>query len=202
MSDQSNKENRGELKGGGGSSDLVPRRRVHKINDLLEQLPDTQKASLMSRLQGAAPQLINPQAASGQGKPIDTPMRRARAIARQLARGELPRDSQPLTDPVEVQRESPPPPMMALRSLKGRALLKVYQASPIEDWLSALKIAEIEIKEHLLVYLPPREKSALEDALRQLGPIKLSEAQEASLRVMSKAQHLVDRGVLKRLEIF
>ena len=184
-----------------GSEDgLTPRRRVNKINDLLDHLPESQRASLMNRLQGTAPQLITPGGGSGRGKPIDTPMRRAKAIARRLTRGELPRDAESSTDsapPTAV--ESPPPQMSALRSLKGRELALVYHASPLSDWLSALKIAEIEVKEHLLIYLPPREKSALEDALRQLGPVKLMEAQEASERVMRRAEDLSSEGKVRSL---
>ena len=188
-------------KGGGETDALTPRRRVNKINDLLDQLPETQRASLMSRLEGTAPQLISPEGRGGRGgKPIDTPMRRAKAIARRLTRGELPRDAEsPSDSDLPQPAESPAPSMATLRSLKGRELSLVYNSSPLSDWLTALKIAEIEVKEHLLIYLPPREKTALEDALRQLGPVKLIEAQEASERVMRRAETLSLEGKVSSL---
>lgn len=191
--DRRDKPNQGE--------GLTPRRRVNKINELLDQLPETQRASLMNRLQGAAPQLITPEARNGRGgRPIDTPMRRAKAIARRLTRGELPRDAEsPANQDSITPIDQPPPSMATLRTLKGRELALVYHASPLSDWLSALKIAEIEVKEHLLIFLPPREKSALEDALRQLGPVKLIEAQEASVRVMRRAETLSLEGKIARL---
>ena len=165
-------------------------KRVHKINDLLDRLPAAQRSSLMQRLEGTAPELVSSQKSAGGKKPIDTPMRRAKAIARRLTRGELPQD----TELEEQEEEIPPPPMTALLDYYGKELLVIYQASPLAQWLKALKIAEPELKEHLLVYLPPREKTALEEALRQLGPVKLSEAQSASSEVMKNAQALEKQG--------
>ena len=168
---------------------------VNKINALLDNLPESQRASLMARLKGSAPQLlVSTNNKGGKNKPIDTPMRRAKAIARQLTRGELPKDAE-VTD--ESKPENPPPKINILLALSAQDLLKIYQASTLEEWLNALKIAEPEIKEYLLLHLPAREKSELEEALRQLGPVKLSQAQSATDTVMSKAQDLAQGGGLK-----
>lgn len=173
---------------------FTPMKRVHKINDLLDRLPAGQRSSLMHRLEGTAPQLVSPQKSAGGRQPIDTPMRRAKAIARRLTRGELPRDEEPIEEEIELK---PPPAISALLDYYGKELLLIYRASPLSEWLNALKIAEPELKEHLLVHLPAREKTALEEALRQLGPVKLSEAQNASVEVMKRAAELEQKGKIQ-----
>ena len=92
-------------------------------------------------------------------------------------------------------------PINALLSLDAECLLKAYLASDFEVWLKALKIADPEVKEHLLFTLPVRYASELEEGLRALGPMKLSEAQEAIRGVMAQVQRLDARGEVK-LTIF
>ena len=75
----------------------------------------------------------------------------------------------------------------------------MYRASPLTDWLSALKIAEPELKEHLLYALPLDLAGELDEALRGLGPLKLSEAQTAERQVLKRAQALEARGELKEV---
>ncbi len=173
---------------------LTPMKRVNKINALLDHLPESQRASLLNRLESNAPQLISPKGGKNGKRPIDTPMRRAKAIARRLTRGELSRESESPAEEIELKSA---PPISALAQYQGKSLLLIYQASPLSEWLKALKIAEPELKEHLLIHLPVREKTALEDALRQLGPVKLSEAQEASQTVMRPILELEQSGQLK-----
>lgn len=176
------------------SDSLTPMKRVNKINALLDHLPESQRASLLNKLESNAPQLISPKAGKNGKKPIDTPMRRAKAIARRLTRGELSRESE---SPVEAIDLGPIPPLSDLANYFGKSLLLIYRASPLDEWLKALKIAEPELKEHLLIHLPVREKSALEEALRQLGPVKLSQAQEASQTVMRPILELERTGQIQ-----
>ena len=175
---------------------LTPMKRVNKINALLDHLPESQRASLLNQLESNAPQLISPKVGKDGKKPIDTPMRRAKAIARRLTRGELSRDNESPSEEIDLR---PVPPLSELSNYYGKPLLLIYRASPLVEWLKALKIAEPELKEHLLIHLPVREKTALEEALRQLGPVKLSQAQEASQTVMRPILDLERKGQIQPL---
>lgn len=178
-------------------SSKPPTRRVHKINDLLQRLPSSQRDSLVDRLAGTAPQLLS-RDLRGSGReskrsgPIDTPMRRARSVARRL----LKEAKQP-PELETIVEASPVLPLDALLLVTSSDLLKIYHATPMVTWLRALKIAEPELKEYLLQHLPTREGAELEDALRELGPIKLGDAQSAAIMIMEKAQDLEEKGVVK-----
>ena len=214
------------------------RRRLRKMNELLNQLPPEQRELLTQRISRSAPGLIRTKGEahtahgrSSQGV-IDTPMRRAKSLARALLKRERetrlqkerwsPGDAQsdPLTETTSPHRDDllwaheggdlseedltltrRDLPINALLSLDAECLLKAYLASDFEVWLKALKIADPEVKEHLLFTLPVRYASELEEGLRALGPMKLSEAQEAIRGVMAQVQRLDARGEVK-LTIF
>lgn len=215
------------------------RRRLRKMNELLNHLPPEQRELLTQRISRSAPGLIRTKSetktALGSPSPgaIDTPMRRAKSLARALLKRERetrlqrerwgPGDAQgdPLTEtsahPLggdellwahegdlseeELTLTKREIPINALLSLDAECLLKVYLASDLEVWLKALKIVDPEVKEHLLFTLPVRYASELEEGLRTLGPLKLSEAQESIRSVMAQVQRLDARGEVK-LTIF
>ena len=198
-------------------------RRLHKMNELLSHLPPEQRELITQRLSRSAPNLIRSKDTSststkGSSGKIDTPMRRAKSLARSILKRERqvrqkrdywdhpePPNSQPqvstegelvswIDEDIAISESLP---MNTLLSLHVDCLLKAYLASDLDDWLKALKIVDPEVKEHLLFTLPVRYASELEDALRSLGPIKLSEAQEATQRVMARVQQLGARGEVK-----
>lgn len=189
--------------GGANAPASPPPSRVHKINDLLHRLPASQRSSLVEKLSGTAPQLLTSQLSKrlgGQDEsssrgPIDTPMRRAKSLARQLIREANRQSVEPPEEP------KPALPLDALRNLARTDLTRVYRSEPLERWLTALKIAEPELKEHLLLQLSARESAELEDALRELGPIKLSDAQAAAEAIMRSAQKLADQGEIRLLTV-
>ena len=190
------------------------RQRIHKMNELLSHLPPEQREQITQRLSRSAPGLIRSKGSPSSKGSIDTPMRRAKSLARSI----LKRDravkqtkdrwstqtstqtqnsveGEPLSwEEEDLKISIKKLPVNALLTLQVNCLLKAYLASDIEDWLKALKIAEPEVKEHLLFTLPVRYASELEDELRSLGPIKLSDAQEAATRVMAQVQRLGERG--------
>ena len=212
-----------ELPSGGSAhdsspdDDLRPREeRLHKVNELLNHLSSEQRRSLTSRLTRNAPDLVT---SGARDQPIDTPMRRARSIARALLKRErkaaltrgvhgsnsgsgLELVSLEGVEGDESQRDRlrgdqalasepdapPPPPLRALLRLTPAKLLKAYQVATLPEWLMALKIAEPEVKEHLIFNLPPRVASELEAALRDLGPVKLGEAQELEVSIRRRVK--------------
>ena len=243
----------GEAKPTPGSSKIRQRARAHKINDLISHLPPEQQAMINERLARSAPQLVQQRGhghSSSSSGGLDTPMKRARSLARSLLKREraarlrreqlginaergprtldeldhdlssrgLTRSTRQIdpfdpfdpTDPFSQESDvgsdgyvAPPAPpqsrlsqLDALRRLDAPSLIKVYRASPLADWLSALKIAEPELKEHLLYVLPLDLAGELDEALRGLGPLKLSEAQTAERQVLKRAQALETRGEL------
>lgn len=216
------------------SSPLSAKARAHKVNALINQLPESQRALINERLSRSAPQLIPGRAGeearvSNPDGSLDTPMKRARSLARSLLKreraarikrerlgidapeshglyGEGPdRSERELVDPfadeeaTDVDSHRPLPPMINLRRLDATSLLKVYQTSKLSEWLSALKIADPELKEHLLFSLPLGLASELEEALRSLGPLRLAEAQAAERLIMSRARALESRGEIRGL---
>ena len=91
-------------------------------------------------------------------------------------------------------------PLNAICQLRSNALQKLYRAVDKKIWLRALKIAEPEVKEHLLNHLSTRARADLEDDLRSLGPVRLSEAQEAERQIMGCARDLVKSGEISGLD--
>ena len=208
-------------------NDDQEQRRLRKMNALLSNLPAEQRELLAERISSSAPGLIKSKTTSKPGSSdgaIDTPMRRARSLARSILKRERtarqqkgrwgpPNSSDDLTQASqtasiaikdheedsddEYSTLTPPLPLSALLDLDAPCLLKAYLDSELEDWLKALKIADPEIKEHLLYTLPVRYASELEEALRSLGPMKLSDAQAAAHYVMKRVQKLSNRGEIK-----
>ena len=97
---------------------------------------------------------------------------------------------------INIEEES----LNAILNLKALHLQKLFKAIQRLFWLKALKIAEPEVKEHLLSHLSARARADLEDDLRALGPVRLKDAQAASIEIMKVANKMERDGEISGLK--
>ena len=99
---------------------------------------------------------------------------------------------------VEEVREIP---FDHLSSLSSIDFQKVFEGINRVVWLKALKIAEPEFKDFVLSSVSVRIRGDVEEELAYLGPVRLSDAQDAQKQIIDYARSLEDQGEIHGLSL-
>ena len=74
------------------------------------------------------------------------------------------------------------------------ALAEVLHVSSPNTTLLALTGASHPFVQRILGQMPSREAALLQDKMRQIGPLRLTDVERAQLRLAQTAQRLIDEG--------
>ena len=77
-----------------------------------------------------------------------------------------------------------------------KALQVLLRSTEVEDLCLAMKGADEELQEKLFACMSERAAANLKDEMEALGPVRLSEVQEAQKTIIAVARRLSDEGAI------
>ena len=100
----------------------------------------------------------------------------------------------PVAAPAPAPREARP--FADLELLDDHALATLFATADADVALLALSGANESLVERMTRRLPARQARALRRSMERLGPLRLSDIEQAQLRMAALAEELLDRGAI------
>lgn len=164
---------------------------LNRLSALLYKMPTSQRSSLLDQLSEGSSAIRE----LNQGSTSELPSSKDQTPSIRYAQ------HQDVDSTLNHVESRPKISFHQLSLLPPDDFRKIFNGVKLIVWLKALKIAEPEFKEFVLSTVSVRIKGDLEEELAYLGPIRLSDAQEAQEHIIQYAYTLEEQGEIQDLLI-